>query len=166
MRLTRDRRSPARSVRSAPCGAKNTALTGWVSAVLREYLEVMKQSSAVIVFAGVDGIVIDRQTGELCRAAWDAIDLMVSRNIPFVLCAGKTRAEIEPIYEGLGVGHPFVCENGAAIFVPRNYFGFELRHAHDVDAYDVVEFGRPYADRGGFSPWRREACWCGHDWLQ
>ena len=111
---------------------------------VRKYLEAMKQTSPVIVFAGVDGIVIDRQTGKVCRAAWDAIDLMVSRNIPFVLCAGKTRAEIEPIYQGLGVGHPFVCENGAAIFVPRNYFGFELRHAHDVDAYDVVEFGRPY----------------------
>ncbi len=129
---------------SAQLRSRKYGLEGIGKRGLRTYREPMKQTSAVIVFAGVDGIVIDRQSGEVCRAAWDAIDLVVSRNIPFVLCAGKTRAEIEPIYEGLGVGHPFVCENGAAIFVPRNYFGFELRHTHDVDAYDVVEFGRPY----------------------
>jgi mannosyl-3-phosphoglycerate phosphatase family protein len=105
----------------------------------------MKQRATVIVFAGVDGIVIDRPTGEVCRAAWNAIDLMVSANIPFVLCAGKTRAEIEPIYEGLGLSHPFVCENGAAVFVPRRYFGFQPAYSREVDAYDVVEFGQPYS---------------------
>jgi predicted mannosyl-3-phosphoglycerate phosphatase (HAD superfamily) len=104
----------------------------------------MEQGSAVIVFAGVDGILIDRSTGEVDRSACDGIELMVSRNVPLILCAGKTRAEIEPIYEGLGFSHPFVCENGAAVFVPRNYFGFELTHVRDVDGYCAVEFGQPY----------------------
>ena len=41
---------------------------------------------------------------------------------------------------------PFVCENGAAIFVPRGYFGFDVPNARDVAGYKAVEFGRSYEE--------------------
>jgi mannosyl-3-phosphoglycerate phosphatase len=105
----------------------------------------MSQGQAVVVFAGVDGILVDGPTGDFCRAARETLDLMVSRNVPLVLCASKTRAEIEFIYQGLGTSHPFVCESGAAVFVPDHYFDFDVPYARDVAGYRAIEFGRSYA---------------------
>ena len=67
-------------------------------------------------------------------------------HLPLVFSSSKTRAELELIQQELGLHHPFICENGAAVFVPRGYFDFTVAPAIDVAGYEVVEFGKPYTE--------------------
>jgi mannosyl-3-phosphoglycerate phosphatase len=61
-----------------------------------------------------------------------------------VFCSSKTRAEIEVLQHELGVHHPFIVENGGAVYVPSGYFPFELERSEDREAYQVIELGMPY----------------------
>jgi mannosyl-3-phosphoglycerate phosphatase len=72
--------------------------------------------------------------------------LVMHHGIPLVLCSTRTRAELEAIQSRFGLRYPFICENGAAVCVPRGYLGFSLPGARRTGDYDVIEFGRPYAD--------------------
>jgi mannosyl-3-phosphoglycerate phosphatase len=63
-----------------------------------------------------------------------------------VFCSTKTRAELELRQLELGISHPFIAENGAAVFVPRGYFGFAVPNATEMVGYEAVLFGRPYAE--------------------
>ena len=48
-----------------------------------------------------------------------------------VFCSSKTRNEIEFYRKAVGINEPFIAENGAAVFIPKHYFPFQLRlHAN------------------------------------
>jgi mannosyl-3-phosphoglycerate phosphatase len=44
------------------------------------------------------------------------------------------------------VNDPFICEDGAVLFVPAGYRGFEVPGARETAGYQVVAFGRPYGE--------------------
>jgi mannosyl-3-phosphoglycerate phosphatase len=96
-----------------------------------------------IVFADIDSAppvrLFDR--GDRLAALLEALAV---RRITLILCSRRTRAEVEGIRQDLGIFHPFVCENGAAAFVPERYFGSELENARKVGGYQAIEFGSPY----------------------
>jgi mannosyl-3-phosphoglycerate phosphatase len=71
---------------------------------------------------------------------------LTRQGVPIVFASDKTRAELEVIQQELGISHPFICESGAAVFVPRGYFGMAVPQAREVAGYETVEFGRPYND--------------------
>jgi len=48
--------------------------------------------------------------------------------------------------EQLDIRHPFIVENGGAVYIPRGYFPFVIDQAIQRDGYDVIEFGTPYLD--------------------
>ena len=50
------------------------------------------------------------------------------------------------VQQELGFSHPFTCENGGALYLPEGYFGFEVLHTRPSAGYQVVEYGRPYAE--------------------
>ena len=68
------------------------------------------------------------------------------RKIAFVLLTSRTRAEVEPIRRKLGHNHPFVTENGGAIFFPDGYFSLRIPGAVRTGRYLSVAQGRPYAE--------------------
>jgi len=78
--------------------------------------------------------------------ALGAFRLGMGAAVSLVLCSSKTRAEVETIQQALGIHHPFVCESGAATFVPAGYFPFDVPQARDLAGYQAVEFGRPHAE--------------------
>ena len=80
------------------------------------------------------------------RKVTDAVDLLGRQGIPLVVSSSRTRAQIELLQQELGIRHPFICECGAAVFVPRDYFGAPPEGGHAVAGYDAIDFGRPYAD--------------------
>jgi len=45
--------------------------------------------------------------------------------------------------------HPFIVENGGAIYVPRGYFPFRCPNSRAEDGYEVIEFGTPYRELVG-----------------
>ena len=64
-----------------------------------------------------------------------------------VFCSARTRAQIESTRQAFGVFHPFVCESGAAAFVPERYFGSDVDNTRKVGGYQAIEFAPPYEQR-------------------
>jgi mannosyl-3-phosphoglycerate phosphatase len=96
-----------------------------------------------VVFTDLDGTLLDHNT-----YSWDAARPAIERlklcEIPLVLVTSKTRAEVELWRNQLGNHHPFVIENGAATFIPRDYFPFPVLGSEERGDYVVLEFGRRY----------------------
>jgi len=98
---------------------------------------------ALIVFADIDGVLSASPPDQL---ACDLRQLHgLGPSVALVLCSGRTRPEIEHLAHALGIRHPFICEHGAAAFVPDGYFPFDVPNALPVAGYQVVEFGRSAA---------------------
>lgn len=102
-----------------------------------------REQARLVVFTDLDGTLLDHETYSF-SAANEALDFLQAREIPIVLCSSKTRAEIELIQLDLRLRHPFISENGGAIFLPRRYFTFTPGDMRSVEGYDVIEFGAPY----------------------
>ena len=63
-----------------------------------------------------------------------------------VFCTSKTRLETERWRRALANVHPFIVENGGAVFVPEGYFGPDAGFDKRDGGYGILEFGRPYAE--------------------
>jgi mannosyl-3-phosphoglycerate phosphatase len=98
-----------------------------------------------VIFTDLDGTLLHPQTYSFAPAE-PALAAIREGNIPLVLCTSKTRAEVELWRERLGNQHPFIVENGGAVYVPRGCFPFAVPGAVKREGYEVIEFGAPYLD--------------------
>ncbi len=105
----------------------------------------MSRSVFLVVVTDVDGTLLDHDTYSFAPAV-PALQRLQAEDVPLILCSSKTRAEIEGLQKHLGIAHPFISENGGALFVPDGYFGFPLPGSRRIDGYQAIEFGRPYAE--------------------
>jgi mannosyl-3-phosphoglycerate phosphatase len=103
----------------------------------------MQANNQLIIFTDLDGTLLDHHSYAV-DAALPALRAALQCGIPVVFCSSKTRAEIETLQQALGVYHPFIVENGGAVYVPVGYFPFELEHSERREDYDVIELGTPY----------------------
>lgn len=95
-----------------------------------------------IVFVDIDappGLAVEQRD----RLA-GVLEQMAAERITLVICSHHARAEVERTRQALGVFHPFVCENGAAAFVPERYFGSDPENTRLVGGYHAIEFAWPY----------------------
>ncbi len=96
-----------------------------------------------IVFTDMDGTLIDHDTYSY-EAAKPALSALKEQDIPLIFCTSKTRAELEVYVKELDIAHPFISENGGAIFIPQNYFDVEYDITKNLFNYDVIELGTDY----------------------
>lgn len=96
-----------------------------------------------VIFTDMDGTLVDHDTYSY-DAAQPALTALKERNIPLIFCTSKTRAELEEYIEELDVHHPFISENGGAIFIPADYFDFDYSYTIKLGSYKVIELGIRY----------------------
>jgi len=112
----------------------------------------------VIIFTDLDGTLLDYDTYSFEKAL-PALRLLKERDIPLIVCSSKTAKEIKYYREKLENVHPFISENGGGIFIPKDYFNFEIRNSHlrespeatkfeiiEENNYLVIRLGAPYSD--------------------
>ncbi|MCK6623066.1 MAG: mannosyl-3-phosphoglycerate phosphatase [Calditrichaceae bacterium] len=93
-----------------------------------------------VIFTDLDGTLLDAESYAFDESR-ETLERVKSAGIPVVFCSSKTRAEQEYYRAALGVTDPFIVENGSAIFIPRDYFGFDFPFHHTRDQYAVIELG-------------------------
>jgi mannosyl-3-phosphoglycerate phosphatase len=103
----------------------------------------MTTTPKLVIFTDLDGTLLDRNTYSF-EPAQPALRLIRSKNIPLVVSSSKTRAEIELYRKKLKNDHPFVSENGGAVFIPKDYFSFHFPYDRESDWYFVLELGTFY----------------------
>lgn len=97
-----------------------------------------------LLLTDLDGCLLDSETYSFDDAR-PALNALRDEHIPIILVSGKTRAEIEPLRERLDHRYPFIVENGAAVYVPLETFGFQPERSRRRASYHVIELGTPYA---------------------
>jgi predicted mannosyl-3-phosphoglycerate phosphatase (HAD superfamily) len=105
----------------------------------------MRGAAKTVVFSHVDAVLMHPRDG-LFTVARNILRQFAADDVAIVLCSSKTRAELEYIQQTLGIADPFICENGAASFIPDGYFDADIPGARELSGYQAVEFGRTYAD--------------------
>jgi mannosyl-3-phosphoglycerate phosphatase len=103
----------------------------------------MTTTPKLVIFSDLDGCLLDRQTYSF-EPAQAALRLIKEKKIPLVLVSSKTRVEMEGYRRRLKNDHPFVSENGGAIFIPKGYFSFQFSHEREWGKYLVLELGTFY----------------------
>lgn len=96
-----------------------------------------------IIFTDLDGTLLDSKTYSYEKSL-AAINRLKGKGIPIIFCSAKTRAEQEVYRRELGLFHPFIVENGSAIFIPRAYFPLKFDYHKAVDDLLVIELSIPY----------------------
>ncbi len=76
----------------------------------------------LLVFTDLDATLLDHETYDW-RPAQPALDELRRRGIPVIFNSSKTKAEQLALRAEIGNEHPFIVENGAAVYFPRDYFG-------------------------------------------
>lgn len=74
-----------------------------------------------LIFTDLDGILLDHD-GYNFDAAKLSLAQLSEQQIPVIINSSKTASEIQSLRLVLNNQHPFIIENGSAVFVPENYF--------------------------------------------
>jgi len=96
-----------------------------------------------IIFTDLDGTLLDQDTYSF-ESAEPALRQIRLERIPLVFSSSKTRTEIELYRKKLENDHPFISENGGAVFVPKHYFSFPFPYDRELEEYFVLELGTFY----------------------
>ena len=102
----------------------------------------MSTTSPLLVFTDLDGSLLDHHSYSFA-AALPALAALAERNVPVIPVSSKTRRELGSLRQSLDNHHPFIVENGAAVFVPVDYFQQQPVDTEMRGDYWVREFAPP-----------------------
>ncbi len=97
-------------------------------------------STSLVVFTGVDGALRDPATRSWAEAA-AAVGTLSAQKVPLVLTSHHSAAELLRLQRELGLREPFICESGAALYIPKGYFADLPNLGRDAGEWEVIEFG-------------------------
>jgi len=102
-----------------------------------------KKRRKILIYTDLDGTLLDHHTYSF-QEALPALGEIRRRNIPLILSSSKTKGELEEYQRRLRIKHPFISENGGAIFIPKGYFNKLENEPKVKGKYLVLELGIPY----------------------
>lgn len=103
----------------------------------------MKKTDHIII-TSLDGTLLDARNNSLVETQV-AIAALEDADIPLIFCSGRTSAEVEWYRSQVDNRHPYIVEDGAAVFIPRKYFREPIDQMQDNGACTKKEFGVSYA---------------------
>ncbi|WGL17824.1 HAD-IIB family hydrolase [Microbulbifer bruguierae] len=104
--------------------------------------QITRPEQQWLIISDLDGTLLDHYTYSH-QPADATLVLLESLDIPVILNSSKTREEILELRQSLHNHHPFIVENGSAIFIPQGYFPHKPHRARDQAGYWILEPGVP-----------------------
>ena len=101
---------------------------------------VQQQNTQWLVISDLDGTLLDHYSYSHVDAD-TTLQQLERHGTPVIFNSSKTREEMLELRESFGNRHPFIVENGSAIFIPVGYFPQKPRNAVEQDNYWVLEPG-------------------------
>lgn len=96
-----------------------------------------------LIFTDLDGTLLDAHTYSF-EAASQSLEFLRLQQIPVIPCTSKTYLEVKLLRNKLQLNHPFIVENGSALFFPVDYFKSFPDPVQYIDEYAVIVLGKPY----------------------
>ena len=99
-------------------------------------------NTRLLIYTDLDGTLLDHH--DYSHAAADAMLAELERlHVPVIPATSKTAIEMLEIRMELENHHPFIIENGAAVYLPDDYFSNRPHDAHVVEGFQVKAFSEP-----------------------
>jgi len=93
----------------------------------------------VLIFTDMDGSLLDHDS--YSHTAADALlQQLEEKQVAVIPATSKTSAELLQLREELHNRHPFIAENGAAVYIPDNYFAHEISDTHYKQGFYIKAF--------------------------
>jgi len=96
-----------------------------------------------VIFTDLDGTFLNHNDYSFDDAK-ESLKLLKNKKIPIIFTTSKTRMEVEVLQKKVGITEPFIIENGAAIFFPKNYQNLNLNLLDNFNDYNVYQLGLSY----------------------
>lgn len=100
---------------------------------------MLEDNKQLIIFTDLDGSLLDHDSYSHAPAN-ELLEELEHNQIPVILTTSKTRVEVELLRLELNNQHPFIIENGAAIYIPQGYFSNKPEGCIEVDGFWVFSF--------------------------
>jgi mannosyl-3-phosphoglycerate phosphatase family protein len=98
--------------------------------------------SRLVIYTDLDGSLLDHH--DYSHAPADPLLQELEQvGVPVIPCTSKTRAELLPLRDELHNAHPFIVENGAAVYMPSGYFPHRPKDTEANGAFWVKQFVQP-----------------------
>ena len=104
----------------------------------------MEMHQKLLVFTDLDGSLLDHYSYSFA-AAQPMLELLELHAIPVIPVTSKTCAELLSLREDLNNHHPFIVENGAAVFIPTDYFQALPAGCTQINGFNCFQFSKPRA---------------------
>jgi len=95
------------------------------------------KKNSYVIFTDLDGTLLDENYSY--KEALPVLKILRKKKVPIIFCSAKTKAEQEVIRKKMKLDHPFIVENGSAIYIPKGYFGKKVGEVRDK--YEVILLG-------------------------
>jgi len=92
-----------------------------------------------LIFTDLDGTLLDHQTYQT-DAALQTMAKLKEKNAAIIPNTSKTLDEVLLIRTDLQLDSPFIIENGAAVYIPVNYFNVQPQGTHLENGFWVKSF--------------------------
>ncbi|ANW97335.1 mannosyl-3-phosphoglycerate phosphatase [Wenyingzhuangia fucanilytica] len=96
-----------------------------------------------IIFTDLDGTFLNHDDYSF-EASKEARERILKKQIPLIFTTSKTKIEVELLQKKVGIQEPFIVENGAALFIPKDYKGFDFSFLKEFGDYYVLQLGVSY----------------------
>ncbi len=96
----------------------------------------------LLIFTDMDGSLLDH-TSYSHAAANSLLGELELTHTPVIPVTSKTKSEVLFLRRSLNNQHPFIVENGAAVFIPVGYFEEQPADTQELEGYWVKEFVKP-----------------------
>ncbi|BAU66617.1 HAD-superfamily hydrolase [Stanieria sp. NIES-3757] len=73
----------------------------------------------LIIFTDLDGTLLNQEDYDY-QPAIPILNQLKQQQIPLIPVTSKTRSEVEGLRQQIGLGDPFIVENGSGIFIPQS----------------------------------------------
>lgn len=110
-----------------------------------------------LIFTDLDGTFLNHHNYSFAES-YEALQKIKELEIPLIFTTSKTKSEVELLQQKVGIEEPFIVENGAALFIPKNYQGFDLSFLADYEDKKLMLFGKPYDKVLAFYNLYKEEC--------
>lgn len=98
----------------------------------------------LLIFTDMDGTLLDHHTYSF-EAAVPMLQILEQRDFPVMPNTSKTKAELAHLRHEIKLDTPFIVENGAAIYIPEQFFPKAPTDAELVEGYYCKSFSQPRA---------------------
>ncbi len=96
----------------------------------------------LLIFTDLDGCLLDHRDYS-DKPAQPLLNRLSTLDIPVVPATSKTESELIHLRRRWANGHPFIVENGAAVYIPEGYFPDQPKDCRKQGEFWVKSFTRP-----------------------